>query len=49
VSSVKYELGIYIPENDFLHSDSPENPKSYTIYSLFIKVTILQHVLWSMK
>jgi hypothetical protein len=29
VSSVKYELGFYIPEDGILHSDRRENPKSY--------------------
>jgi hypothetical protein len=29
VSSVKYELGFYIPEDDILHSHSRENLKSY--------------------
>jgi hypothetical protein len=26
---VKYELGFYIPEDDILHSDRRESPKSY--------------------
>jgi hypothetical protein len=30
VSSVKYELGFYIPEDDILHSHRRENFKSYT-------------------
>jgi hypothetical protein len=29
VSSVKYELGFYIPEDDVFHSDRRENLKSY--------------------
>jgi hypothetical protein len=29
MSPVKYELGFYIPEDDFLHSHSRENLKSY--------------------
>jgi hypothetical protein len=29
VSSVKYELGFYIPEDDILHSHCRENLKSY--------------------
>jgi hypothetical protein len=29
VSPVKYELGVYIPEDDILHSDCRENPRSY--------------------
>jgi hypothetical protein len=29
VSPVKYELGVYIPEDDILHSHSRENLKSY--------------------
>jgi hypothetical protein len=28
---VKYELGVYIPEDDILHSHSRENLKSYMI------------------
>jgi hypothetical protein len=29
VSPVKYELGLYIPEDDILHSHRRENLKSY--------------------
>jgi hypothetical protein len=29
VSSVKYDLGFCIPEDDILHSDRRENLKSY--------------------
>jgi hypothetical protein len=29
MSLVKYELGIYIPEDDILHSHRRENLKSY--------------------
>jgi hypothetical protein len=29
VSPVKYELGVYTPEDDILHSHCPENLKSY--------------------
>jgi hypothetical protein len=29
VSPVKYELGLYIPEDDILHSHGRENLKSY--------------------
>jgi hypothetical protein len=29
MSSLRYELGIYIPENDILHSSHHENLKSY--------------------
>jgi hypothetical protein len=29
VSPVKYEMGLYIPEDDILHSHSRENVKSY--------------------
>jgi hypothetical protein len=29
VSPVKYELGLYIPEDDILHSHRRENIKSY--------------------
>jgi hypothetical protein len=29
MSSVKYELGFYIPEDDILHSHRRENLKSY--------------------
>jgi hypothetical protein len=35
VSSVRYELGFYIPEDDILHSHSRENFKSY-ILILFV-------------
>jgi hypothetical protein len=30
VSPVRYELGLYIPEDDILHSPRRENLKSYT-------------------
>jgi hypothetical protein len=30
MSSVRYELGVYIPEDDILHSQRRENVKSYT-------------------
>jgi hypothetical protein len=33
VSPVKYELGIYIPEDDILHSHRSENLKSYMLGS----------------
>jgi hypothetical protein len=29
VSSVRYELGFHIPEDDILHSHRRENPESY--------------------
>jgi hypothetical protein len=29
MSPVEYELGFYIPEDDILHSDRREHPKSY--------------------
>jgi hypothetical protein len=41
VSPVKYELGLYIPEDDILHSHSRENLKSYlrfTFYLIFYTV-----------
>jgi hypothetical protein len=31
MSPVKYELGIYIPEDGILHSHRRENLKSYTV------------------
>jgi hypothetical protein len=31
VSSVKYELGFYIPQDDILHSDGRENVRSYSV------------------
>jgi hypothetical protein len=31
VSHVKYELGVYIPDDDILHSQRRENFKSYLI------------------
>jgi hypothetical protein len=31
---VKYELGLYIPEDGILHSDRSENLKSYNILLL---------------
>jgi hypothetical protein len=31
VSSVRYELGFYIPEDDFLHSGRREYLTSYTL------------------
>jgi hypothetical protein len=33
VSSVKYELGFYIPEDGILHSHHRENLKSYTAFT----------------
>jgi hypothetical protein len=30
VSPVRYGLGLYIPEDDILHSHRRENPKSYS-------------------
>jgi hypothetical protein len=35
VSPVKYELGIYIPEIDILHSDRRENQNSYIAHLTF--------------
>jgi hypothetical protein len=29
VSPLRYELGLYMPEDDILHSDRRENLKSY--------------------
>jgi hypothetical protein len=31
VSPVKYEMGVYIPEDDILHSHRRENVKSYIV------------------
>jgi hypothetical protein len=36
VSPVKYELGLYIPEEDILHSHCRENLKSYIDIIKFI-------------
>jgi hypothetical protein len=36
VSPVKYELGLYIPEDDIIHSHCRENLKSYTFPSVVI-------------
>jgi hypothetical protein len=36
VSSVKYELGFYIPEDDNLHSHCRENLKSYIALAGFV-------------
>jgi hypothetical protein len=33
VSPVKYELGIYIPEDDILHSHCHEDRKSYKVFT----------------
>jgi hypothetical protein len=35
VSHVRYELGLYIPKDDILHSHRSENLKSYNIFVLF--------------
>jgi hypothetical protein len=42
VSSVKYELGFYIPEDDILHSHHRENLKSYKFdtYFIYLKVFV---------
>jgi hypothetical protein len=34
VSPVRYELGVYIPEDGILHSHRHENLKTYTLYLL---------------
>jgi hypothetical protein len=36
---VKYELGIYTPEDDILHSHRRENLKSYMLYIKFAGCT----------
>jgi hypothetical protein len=33
---VKYELGLYIPEDGILHSHSRENLKSYTVLMMSV-------------
>jgi hypothetical protein len=38
MSPVKYELGSYIPEDDFIHSHCRENIKPYT--DLYISCTL---------
>jgi hypothetical protein len=37
---VKYELGIYIPEDDILHSDRSENLKSYKFLAVSVAVKV---------
>jgi hypothetical protein len=37
MSSVKYELGSYIPEDGILHSHRRENFKSYEMISIFVR------------
>jgi hypothetical protein len=41
MSSVKYELGFYIPEDDILHSDRCEHPKSYVSHSYFLRLLLV--------
>jgi hypothetical protein len=36
VFSVRYELGLYIPDDDILHSHCRENLKSYTVQRLYL-------------
>jgi hypothetical protein len=38
VSSVRYELGFYIPGDDILHSHRRENRKSYIVAEIFVAV-----------
>jgi hypothetical protein len=46
VSPVKYELGVYIPEDDIVHSHSNGKLESYTILALVTDhTTILRHSL----
>jgi hypothetical protein len=42
VFPVKYELGVYIPEDDILHSHRCENLKSYMV--LICLVVYLHHI-----
>jgi hypothetical protein len=47
VSPVRYELGVYIPEDAILHSHCRENLKSYTCFVLnrsnFREKCLFQH------
>jgi hypothetical protein len=43
VSPVKYELGLYIPEDDILHSHRRENLKSYKILDAVMPVGFKQY------
>jgi N-acetyl-gamma-glutamylphosphate reductase len=36
---VKYELGVYIPEDDILHSHRRENLKPYKVMNFHVHVT----------
>jgi hypothetical protein len=36
MSTVKYELGFYIPEDDILYSHCRENLKSYRLYAIYM-------------
>jgi hypothetical protein len=40
VSPVKYELGLYIPEDGILHSHCRENLKSYNVFCLFTRTVL---------
>jgi hypothetical protein len=41
VSPVKYELGFYIPEDTILHGHSRENLKSYRIWKVWLRLSML--------
>jgi hypothetical protein len=51
VSSVKYELGFYIPEDDILHSHRRENLKSYNrgVFCCFCPKQMKEILLWILK
>jgi hypothetical protein len=43
VSSVKYKLGIYFPEDDILHSHRCEHLKSYILLDINLFVSYLKY------
>jgi hypothetical protein len=43
VSSVRYEMGFYIPEDGVLHSHRRENLKSNIILDQFLKAYLFFH------
>jgi hypothetical protein len=44
MSRVRYELWVYIPAGDILHSHSRETPKSYNVY---IRLVTVHNCVWS--
>jgi hypothetical protein len=47
VSPVRYELGLYIPEDDILHSNRRENLKSYISTSRFMNISDSSGILYN--